>query len=124
MSTTTCFNGTKFSVGKKEVLLLNQQTPVIQEQDVVYTFLADLKRTAREYTTAVTESNCPEVRQMFEQLLQNTLQLQNQTYQLMAQQGWYNTSSPVLAQEINKQLNTYQQTQTQTNQLVQQTLGS
>ncbi|WLR51748.1 spore coat protein [Bacillus tianshenii] len=105
-------------------MITTQQTPVIQEQDLVYTFLADLKRSAREYTTAVTESNCPEVRQMFEQLLQNTLKLQEQTYQLMAQQGWYNTSSPVQVQEIHKQLNTYQQTQTQTNQMVGQTFSS
>lgn len=102
---------------------MNQQMPVIQEQDIVYTFLADLKRTAREYTTAVTESNCPEVRQMFEQLLQNTLKLQNQTYQLMSQQGWYNTSSPAANKEINKQIQTYQQTQMQTNQLMQQNVS-
>lgn len=102
---------------------MNQQIPVLQEQDIVYTFLADLKRTAREYTTAATESNCPQVRQMFEQLLQNTLKLQGQTYQLMSQQGWYNTSSPAAYQEINKQMNTYQQTQMQTNQMVQQNIG-
>jgi spore coat protein CotF len=102
---------------------MNQQTPVLQDQDIVYTFLADLKRTAREYTTAVTESNCPAVRQMFEQLLQSTLKLQDQTYQLMAQQGWYNTSSPAVNQEITKQMQTYQQTQLQTNQLIQQNLN-
>ncbi|PKG21506.1 spore coat protein [Niallia nealsonii] len=102
---------------------MNIQTPTIGEQDIVYSFLADLKRSAREYTTAVTESNCPEVRQVFEQLLQSTLKMQDQTYQLMSQQGWYNTSSPVLSAEINKQINTYTQTQTQTNQILQQNVG-
>ncbi|EOR20131.1 spore coat protein [Niallia alba] len=101
---------------------MNTQQPIIGDQDIVYSYLADLKRASREYTTAVTESNCPEVRKVFEQLLQNTLSMQEQTYQLMAQQGWYNTSSPVLSAEINKQITTYTQTQTQTNQLIQQNL--
>ena len=101
---------------------MNTQQPIIGDQDIVYSYLADLKRASREYTTAVTESNCPEVRKVFEQLLQNTLSMQEQTYQLMAQQGWYNTSSPVLSAEINKHITTYTQTQTQTNQLIQQNL--
>lgn len=102
---------------------MNQQTALLQEKDIVYSYLADLKRSAREYTTAVTEANCPEVRQMFEQLLQNTLSVQSQTYQLMSKQGWYNTSSSAANMEINKQIQTYQQTQTQTNQLIQQNQG-
>jgi spore coat protein F len=102
---------------------MNQSTSILQDQDLVYSFLADQKRIAREYTTAVTESNCPQVRQMFEQLLQDTLRMQEQTYQFMSQQGWYNTSSPVLAQEISKQMTIYQQTQQQTSQLIQQNMG-
>lgn len=102
---------------------MNQQTPLLQEKDIVYSYLADLKRSAREYTTAVTEASCPEVRQMFEQLLQDTLRLQSQTYQLMSQQGWYNTSSSAASMEINKQIQTYQQTQMQTNQMIQQNQG-
>ncbi|RXI96738.1 spore coat protein [Anaerobacillus alkaliphilus] len=96
-----------------------QHMPILQDPDIVYSYLADLKRTAREYTTAVTESNCPEVRQQFEQLLQSCLQMQGQVYQLMSQQGWYNTSSSVQSQEIMKQITTYQQTQQKTQQLVQ-----
>jgi len=102
---------------------VNQQTPLLQEKDIVYSYLADLKRSAREYTTAVTEANCPVVRQMFEQLLEGTLKLQSQTYQLMSLQGWYNTSSTAASMEINKQIQTYQQTQMQTNQMIQQNLG-
>lgn len=102
---------------------MNKQTPTIGDQDIVYSFLSDLKRSAREYTTATTESNCPEVRQVFERLLQDTLKIQDQTYQLMSQQGWYNTSSPVLSAEINKQINTYTQTQMQTNQMLQQNVS-
>ncbi|MBU8878500.1 spore coat protein [Bacillus sp. FJAT-29790] len=101
---------------------MNQQQPILQEADLIYTILGDLKRTAREYTTAVTESNCPEVRQKFTQLLQNTLTMQGQVYQYMSQHGMYNTSSPVLNQEITKQINQYTQTQTQTSQLIQQNM--
>jgi len=103
---------------------VNQPHPILQEKDIVYSYLADLKRSAREYTTAVTESNCPAVRQMFEQLLQETLQLQSQTYQLMSQHGWYETPASAPNTEIMKQVQSYQQTQTQTNQMLQQNLGS
>ncbi|MFN7252699.1 MAG: spore coat protein [Anaerobacillus sp.] len=103
---------------------MNNQQKILEDQDLVYSYLADQKRIAREYTTAVTESSCPEVRQMFEHLLQDTLNIQKQSYQLMSQQGWYNTSSPVQGQEINKQINQYQQTMQQTSALVQQNLNS
>ena len=102
---------------------MNQQTPILADEDLLYTILADLKRTSREYTTATTESNCPIVRQHFLTLTQSSLDLQGKLYQFMSQQGMYSTSSPTLASDINKQITEYGQTQIKTNQLVQQNLA-
>lgn len=103
---------------------MNSQQSVLQDKDLVYSILADHKRTAREYTTAVTEASCPEVRQMFQRLLEDTLNVQGQTYQMMSQQGWYNTSSSVQGQEITKQITQYQQTLQQTSNLIQQNINN
>lgn len=102
---------------------MNQQQPILSDEDLLYTILADLKRTSREYATATTESNCPVVRQHFQTLTQNSLTLQGQLYQFMSQQGLYSTASPSLKSDITKQLTEYSQTQTKTNQLVQQNLN-
>ncbi|RXT06975.1 spore coat protein [Ammoniphilus sp. CFH 90114] len=97
--------------------------PVLPEKDLAYSILADLKRIVREYTTAATESNCPMVRQMFNNLVQDTLMMQGQLYTVMKQQNMYGTSTQALRQEIDKQYRNYQNTQQQTQQLLQQHLG-
>lgn len=99
-----------------------QQTQQAQlpEKDLLYTILCSLKRTAGEYATAVTESNCNNVRQMFTDLLNSTLTLQAQLYTVMKQANLYNTASPALRQEIDKQTRQYKQFEQQTQQFVQQ----
>ncbi|MDP9727225.1 MULTISPECIES: spore coat protein [Alicyclobacillus] len=92
----------------------------MEDQDLAYTVLADLKRVCREYTTAATESNCPAVRQMFVSLLNDSLQLQAELYHLMQQQGWYNTSSPAIRSELDKQVQQYRQSEQKTRQWAQQ----
>lgn len=99
------------------------QQAQLQDEDWAYTVLSDLKRVSREYATAATESVCPQVRQLFTQLLNKTLQMQGDLFNAMKQAQMYNTSSSALRQEIDKQLKEYQQTQQQTNQFVQQTRG-
>lgn len=100
-----------------------QSGTFMQDQDLLYTILCDLKRVCREYTTAATESNCPNVRKMFTDLLNSTLQSQGRIYQLMSQLNMYNTSSPALRQEIDKQFQQYTQSGQKTNQFVQQKLS-
>ena len=95
--------------------------PVLPDEDMGYTILADLKRVTREYATAATESVCPAVRQMFTQLLDDTLKLQGELYTVMQQSNMYSASSPAIKTEIDKQLKEYQQTQQKTSQFVQQT---
>lgn len=102
---------------------MTQQNSILSDEDLLYTILGDLKRTCREYTTATTESNCPTVRQQFQSLVQSSLALQGKLYNFMSQQGMYSTSSPTLASDITKQITQYSQTQTQTNQLIQQNLA-
>ncbi|WP_372633230.1 spore coat protein [Cohnella sp.] len=94
---------------------------VLPDEDMGYTILSDLKRVTREYATAATESVCPEVRQMFTQLLDDTLKLQGELYTVMQQNNMYSASSPAIKPELDKQLKEYQQTQQKTTQFVQQT---
>jgi predicted nucleotide-binding protein (sugar kinase/HSP70/actin superfamily) len=106
---------------------MNNQTSTptkLPDGDMAYTILSDLKRVTREYATAATESVCPEIRQMFTQLLNNTLQMQGELFNVMQQNNMYNASSPALKQEMDKQIKQYQQTQQKTNQFVQQTQSS
>ncbi|MCG7409856.1 spore coat protein [Paenibacillus sp. ACRRX] len=101
----------------------NPSSSFMAEEDLLYTILADLKRTVGEYTTATTESNCPAVRQMFTDLTNSTLKLQGELYNLMSQLNMYSTSSPALRQEVQKQLQQSQQSQQKLQQFIQQKLG-
>ncbi|WP_341278802.1 spore coat protein [Paenibacillus sp. FSL H8-0537] len=96
----------------------------LPEEDLAYTVLSDLKRVTREYATGATEAACPSIRQMFTNLLNSTLKMQGELYQVMQSQNMYSTASPVLRQEIDKQIKEYQQTQQKTSQFLQQRMGS
>ncbi|CAM4176791.1 spore coat protein CotF [Paenibacillus endophyticus] len=100
-----------------------QKQSVLTEEDLAGGILSDLKRIVREYATAATESTCPDIRQLFTKLTDNTLALQGQMFQAMQQANMYNTASPALRQELDKQAKQYQQTKQKTNQFLQQTLG-
>lgn len=101
----------------------SQQNQFMQEEDLLYTILADLKRTSREYTTGVTEAACPVVRQMFTDLTHSTLTMQGQLFTLMEKNNMYSVASPALRQELDKQVKDSQQLQMKSNQFVQQKLG-
>lgn len=90
------------------------------EADLAYTILADLKRTVREYSTATTESNCPTVRQMFTDLTNNTLKLQGELYNVMQQNNMYPAPGKALKTDIDKQIQTANQTKQECEQFVQQ----
>lgn len=99
------------------------QQSILTEEDLASSVLADLKRVVREYATAATESTCPDIRQMFTKLMNSTLTLQGQLFQVMQQNNMYNASSPALRQELDKQAKQYQQTKQKTIQFVQQNLA-
>lgn len=102
-----------------------QQTAqnLLPEKDWLYTVLCDLKRTVREYATAVTEASDDSLRKIFTDLLNSTLTMQGQVYTLMKQNNMYNASSPAQAQEIQKQIQTYQKSGQEAFQFAKQKLG-
>jgi spore coat protein CotF len=100
-----------------------QLQSILTEEDLASTILSDLKRVVREYATAATESTCPDIRQLFTKLLDSTLKEQGQLFQAMQSNNMYNTASPALRQELDKQAQQYQQTKQKTAQCVQKNLG-
>ncbi len=104
--------------------MYTQNTTTLPEKDLVFQILVETKRVAGEYATAVTEANCQNVRQMFTSLLNDTLQIQGEIYQLMSQQGWYQPPSPAMRHEIANQIQQHQQELQQTNQFIQQRVST
>ncbi|WP_338043962.1 spore coat protein [Paenibacillus lutrae] len=97
-----------------------QSSSVLKDRDLLFTILSDLKRVVREYATAATESNCPSIRQLFNQLTLDSLQLQGELYTFMKQNNMYNTPSPALRQEIDKHIQSSHKSEQKTQQLVSQ----
>lgn len=100
-----------------------QNTAFMPDEDLMNTILCDLKRTVREYATAATESACPAVRRVFNQMTMDTLQLQGDLYTHMSQMNMYPAPAKALRQDVDKQLQMAQQTQQKTGQFVQQKTG-
>ncbi|MGO4371530.1 spore coat protein [Paenibacillus sp. 2TAB19] len=100
-----------------------QNQPFLSDEDMAYTVLSDLKRVVREYATAATEASCPDIRDLFTKLLNSTLTMQGQVFQAMQQANMYNTASPALRQELDKQMKEYQQTKQKTQQFLQQKMS-
>jgi spore coat protein F len=100
--------------------MMNTEPHLMQDKDLLNSILTFEKHMTNEYAIAVTESNCQVVRQMFTSLLDDTLQTQNDVFRTMSQQGWYQSPSKALKQDVDKQAQTFRQTQQQLSQLVQQ----
>ncbi|MFC6652388.1 spore coat protein [Paenibacillus rhizoplanae] len=98
-------------------------TPFMADEDLLYTILADLKRTVREYTTAATESNCPAVRRVFNDLTMDTLRIQGELYMQMSQMNMYAPPGKALRQDVDKQIQSAQQTQQKLQQFVREKTG-
>ncbi|NOU81421.1 spore coat protein [Paenibacillus sp. LMG 31459] len=98
-------------------------TPFMADEDLLNTVLADLKRTVREYTTAATESNCPTVRRVFNDLTMDTLRLQGELYNQMSQMNMYTAPGKALRQDVDKQIQAAQQTQQKCQQFVREKTG-
>jgi len=92
----------------------------MQEQDLLKSILADLRRTSREYTTATTESSCPVTRRMFTDLTNDTLRLQGELFNLMQQNNMYSASSKATRSELDKTIQSAHQTQQKCNQFIQE----
>ncbi|MFD2116567.1 spore coat protein [Paenibacillus yanchengensis] len=94
----------------------NRTVSLLSDEDLASTVLCDLKRVVREYATAATESTCPQVRQMFTDLLNKTLTAQGQMFEVMKNAQMYELGTSALQTDINKQIQCYTQTQQGTNE--------
>lgn len=101
----------------------SNQPQFMHDEDLLYTILADLKRTVREYATAATESSCPQIRQMFTELTNDSLRLQGDVYNLMKQLNMYSTAAKAPRQDLDKSNQDAAQLQQKNRQFVQQKTG-
>ncbi|QLG41807.1 MULTISPECIES: spore coat protein [unclassified Paenibacillus] len=99
---------------------LSSNGSFMQEQDLLKSILADLRRTAREYTTATTEASCPVTRRMFTDLTNDTLRLQGELFNVMQQNNMYSVGSKALRQDVDKQIQSAHQTQQKCQQFIQE----
>lgn len=93
------------------------------DEDLLKTVLTDLRRTVREYTTAATESNCPSVRHTFNELTMDTLRIQGELYNHMKQLNMYSAPGKALRQDVDKLIQSAQQTEQKCQEFVQQKTG-
>ncbi|NEW08796.1 spore coat protein [Paenibacillus sp. SYP-B3998] len=99
-----------------------QQQVYLEEQDLANFVLSELKRTAREYTTAILEAANPQVRQTFQTLLQKTLQDQSAVFQEIQSLGGYEIQ-PAAQQQLQQELQKQSQSSVKLQSFVQQNLS-
>ncbi|UQZ84319.1 Coat F domain protein [Paenibacillus konkukensis] len=100
---------------------LHQHTP-LQEQDWGNLVLAELKRAAREYTTAALEATHPAIRQTFQSLAQRTMQDQAELFTVLSQMHGYGSVKMAQQQEIQQDLQQQIQKVEQLQSLVQRSI--
>jgi spore coat protein CotF len=113
-------------------MFTNQQTPDtqqgqgmrLQDADLANIVLAELKRTAEEYTTAFLEAQNAQIRHVFQNLLMKTLNDQARLFDSMRSLNLYEAPTPAQPQEVQKAVQSKQQEwgklQTLTQQLMNQ----
>jgi spore coat protein CotF len=99
------------------------QQVYLEEQDLANFVLSELKRVAREYTTAVLEANNQQIRQTFQSLLQKTLQDQAILYQELQKLNGYGDIQTASQQDIQKELQKQSQSSPKLQSFVQQNLS-
>ncbi|MBP1965858.1 spore coat protein [Paenibacillus aceris] len=99
-----------------------QQQVHLQEQDLANLVLSELKRSAGEYTTAVTEAVNPQIKQTFQTLLSKTLQCHATLFQEIQKLGYYEVQ-PADQQQLQQELQKQSQTAAQLQSFVQQNLS-
>ncbi|MFH5187497.1 spore coat protein [Paenibacillus sp. TAB 01] len=101
-----------------------QQSGSIQEQDWGNLVLSELKRTAREYTTAALEATHPAIRQAFQALAQHTMQDQAELFDVLSQLNGYGSVKMANMQEVQQELQQQVHKAEQLQNLVQQAIQS
>ncbi|SFL90652.1 Coat F domain-containing protein [Paenibacillus sp. 1_12] len=100
----------------------NQQGNLLQEQDWANLLLSELKRSAREYTTAALEAVNPVLCQTFQNLANKTMQDQAQLFSVLSQMSGYGSVHMASLQEVQQQLQQHSSKVEQLQSSVQQSL--
>ncbi|GAB6926809.1 hypothetical protein JCM10914A_07920 [Paenibacillus sp. JCM 10914] len=98
----------------------NQGSSFLPEEDLLDPILGELKRSVREYTTATTESSCPDIRKMFTDLTADTLKLQGEFFTMMKQNNMYTMGPTALKYDVDKQHKQAQQSIQKAHDTIQQ----
>lgn len=101
--------GTGYNASSTMQPAMNQQSFQQKDQDIANLVLSELKRAAGEYTTAAMEVVNPMIRRSFESHLQQTLQMQEQLFQVMKQLQMYGQPTMAAQQDIQQELNHHRQ---------------
>ena len=79
------------------------------DEDLANVILAELKRTAAEYTTALTEAQNPQLRHTLQTLLIKTLHDQARLFDWLRSMNLYEAPTPAPIQELQKSVQSKQQ---------------
>ena len=88
---------------------MNIQPLRLQEEDLANLVLAELKRTAEEYTTAILEAQNPHIRHALQNQLLKTLHDQARLFDAMRSLNMYEAPAPAQPQELQKVIQSKQQ---------------
>lgn len=70
---------------------MNYQSTEMTEQELLNDLLIQEKEIAKNYTTFITETSCPNMRQVLTDNLNCSLQKQYEVFNIMNNKGWYQT---------------------------------
>lgn len=110
-------------------MMSTQQQPManrvqLSDSDLANVVLSELKRVAREYTTAALEASDPQIRQLFERALQQTLQDQEKLYKVMGALNLYGQPVKASRQDLQSELQSNAQTSQKLRSWMEQSLQS
>jgi len=80
------------------------------EKDIMDDLLLSEKHGTEAYTTGITESSCPNLRQILNKCEQNIFKSQENIFNAMNQRGWYKIKKAD-SQEVQNAKNEYNQIQ-------------
>ncbi len=120
----SAYGSQQFGTGQTTMMNTAGQSSVLQDQDFANFILSELKRSAREYTTAALEASNPTLRRTFESQLQQTLHMQEQLFQVMQQQNMYGGVTAAPQQDIHKEIQNHAQKANKLQTLMEQSMGT
>ena len=73
----------------------------MQEKDIVLDVLSGVKSSLSHYATFISETDCPNLRQTFQQMRDGDEKFQYDLYKIAAQKGYYACSPQATQQDMN-----------------------